>query len=575
MGTATQGSVWHIQERDEALEARLRTELGVPSLVAAVLVGRGLADPADAEKFLDPGLDDLHSPALLPDYDKAVSAILAARDAGEKIFVHGDYDVDGVTSAALFTRFLTKVGCDVVAHVPHRMREGYGIHLDAVEEAAKTGAKLFLTCDCGVSAFEQVQAAHEAGMKVVVTDHHEVGETVPEAEAVVNPHRPESLYPFDQLSGVGVVFKLCAGLTEELGHKKEAFYRAYLDLAVLGTVADVMPLVGENRVITRFGLTQLALTKKAGLRALMEVAELGKQRITARSIGFQLGPRINAVGRIDDAGVALDLLLTEDPIKARELAAELDQRNQERRAEQNRMLDEAVAEAEVLAARGEPVLVLARDGWHPGIIGIVAGKLVEKFRRPAFVVTVDADGRARGSARSIEGYSLAEAIEAVRDHLTSGGGHEMAAGFSCEFEKLEQIKDLLGRHAGALLTPEHFLPHCRIDAVVTGEEADQAALAHLSRLEPFGQANAEPLFATMGARIVDLVPTSNPDHVRLTIEAADGAVRKGMAFGIGRALADVDQRDRLDLAFCLEENHWNGGRYFRWIVRDYRESAIS
>lgn len=568
-----QGSVWRVQERNQEAEERLRAELGVSSLVSAVLVGRGLSVPEEAQAFLNPTLEDLHDPSLLPDFRPAVDAILAAREGGEKIYVHGDYDVDGVTSAALFTRFLGKIGCDVTPHVPHRMREGYGIHASAVESAKNLGAKLFLTCDCGVSAFEQVATARDAGMKVVVTDHHEVGSEVPAAEAVVNPHRPESQYPFDQLSGVGVVFKLCAGITEELGHKKESFYRAYLDLAVLGTVADVMPLVGENRVITRFGLAQLAGTRKAGLLALMDVSGAREKRLTARTIGFQLGPRINAVGRIDDAGLALDLLLTEDRVEARKLADILDQHNTDRRAEQNRMLEEALEEAEMQVRAGSPVIVLAREGWHPGIIGIVAGKLVDRFRRPSFVVTIGEDGQARGSARSIEGFNLAEAIESARDHLTSGGGHEMAAGFSLGRDGIGALTETLGRHAGALLKPEDFLPRYHIDAVVSGEEAGPQAFAQFALLEPFGQANPEPLFATYGARMLDVVPTSNPDHVRVTVEAADGSVRKGMAFGIGRALAELDQRERIDLAFSMEENEWNGSRQFRWIVRDYRLSA--
>jgi single-stranded-DNA-specific exonuclease len=571
--TEVQGSVWRVKERNQEAEERLCTELGVSSLVSAVLVGRGLSVPEDAQAFLNPTLDDLHDPSLLPDFRPAVDAILAAREAGEKIYVHGDYDVDGVTSAALFTRFLGKIGCDVTPHVPHRMREGYGIHASAVESAKNLGAKLFLTCDCGVSAFEQVAAARDAGMKVVVTDHHEVGSEVPTAEAVVNPHRPESQYPFDQLSGVGVVFKLCAGITEELGHKKESFYRAYLDLAVLGTVADVMPLVGENRVITRYGLAQLAGTRKAGLLALMDVSGAREKRLTARTIGFQLGPRINAVGRIDDAGLALDLLLTEDRVEARKLADILDQHNTDRRAEQNRMLEEALEEAEMQVRAGSPVIVLAREGWHPGIIGIVAGKLVDRFRRPSFVVTIGDDGQARGSARSIEGFNLAEAIESARDHLTSGGGHEMAAGFSLGRDGIGALTETLGRHAGALLKPEDFLPRYHIDAVVSGEEAGPQAFAQFALLEPFGQANPEPLFATYSARMLDVVPTSNPDHVRVTVEAADGSVRKGMAFGIGRALAALDQRDRVDLAFSMEENEWNGSRQFRWIVRDYRLST--
>ncbi|MEX2244647.1 MAG: single-stranded-DNA-specific exonuclease RecJ [Fimbriimonadaceae bacterium] len=574
MSVIEQGSVWNVRERSPDKESALERTLGLPPLVAATLIGRGLEVPEEAEKFLRASLDDLHDPRLLPDYDLAVKEILGAKDRNERIYVHGDYDVDGVTSAALLTRFLRVLGCDVVPHVPHRMREGYGIHLDAVAAAAASGAKLFLTCDCGVSAFEQVEAAHAAGMRVVVTDHHSVGDTVPAAEAVVNPHRPGSAYPWPELSGVGVAFKLCAGITEELGHKRDAYYRAYLDLAVLGTVADVMPLLDENRVITKHGLLQLARTKKTGLKALIEVAELtGRGRLTARNIGFQLGPRINAVGRIDDSGIALELMLTDDVKRATELAEHMNMRNEERRAEQGRMLAAAMAIAEREQLAGDPAIVVAGEGWHPGIIGIVAGKLVEAYGRPAFVISIGEDGSARGSARSIPGFHLGEALDAAREHLDAGGGHEMAAGFSLDAEGVGRFAGAIREHAAAVLKPEDFLPHFLLDAFVSGAEAGPEAIAALSALEPFGQGNPEPLFATMGARLLDVVPTSNPDHARVSIEAADGTVRQGMAFGIGRALAELDTRQRLDFAFSLEESVWNGKAQFRWIVRDYRPSS--
>lgn len=571
---AAPSSIWTVTQRSPEKESLLVRELGVPAIVAAVLVGRGLESPDAAQTFLKPELDQLHDPSLLPDYSQAVAAILRAKDAKEKFYVHGDYDVDGVTSAALFTRFLRKLGCDVVPHVPHREREGYGIHISAVRDAAEQGAKLFLTCDCGVSAFEQVEAAHEAGMRVVVTDHHEVGEEVPNAEAVVNPHRKESVYPWSDLSGVGVAFKLCAGITSELGHRKELFYRAYLDLAALGTVADVMPLLDENRVITKFGLSCLGSTKKEGLRALLEVSNLdGRRNLTARNIGFQLGPRINAVGRIDDSDVALRLLLTEDRHEAVRLAEILDEHNQQRRAEQDRMLLEAIEEAEQMQAAGSPALVIARKGWHPGIIGIVAGKLAERFRRPTFVIAIDESGQAKGSARSIEGFNLAEAIGATSEHLKSGGGHEMAAGFSLDESTIGDFRAAVEGHASLLLKPEDYLPKFKIDAVATGAEAGPEALADLQALEPFGQANPEPLFASHGVHLLEVSPTSNPDHARLTIEAADGTIRSGMAFGIGRALADLDSKQKIDVAFTIDENHWNGRAYFRWMLRDYKLSS--
>lgn len=567
-------SVWKIDPPDQVAVRRLQSELGISRVLATALVIRGLTDPEVADRFLDPSLDDLYDPALLPDYREAVDAILGARERSEKIYVHGDYDVDGVTSAALFTRFLRKIGCDVVPHVPHRMREGYGIHLDAIKFARDAGSQLFLTCDCGVSAHEQVLAAREAGMRVVITDHHLVGDSVPEAVAVVNPHRPGSNYPWPEISGVGVVFKLCAGITKEIGLKVQDYYRAYLDLAVLGTVADVMPLIDENRVITKFGLIQLAASNKKGVRALLDIADLtGKPYLTARHIGFQIGPRINAVGRIDDAAHALDLLLTEDATEAARLAALLDAHNEERRAEQNRILDEAT---ENVIARGPletKAIVVANTGWHPGVIGIVAGKLVERFRRPSFVISVGADGMARGSARSVPGFDLGQAIEAARPHLESGGGHELAAGFSLLSANLGALESALDEFSSRTLTREMCLPTFTIDSVVEGAEASAAIMGDMARLEPFGQGNPEPLFATLGAKIVSLSPTRNPDHARLTIEAHDGTRHQAMAFGIGRALDEIGPNVPLDIAFTLESSEWNGVSQFRWIVRDYRPAV--
>ena len=566
--------VWTVAPRRADVEERLQTELGVPALVAAVLAVRGLDDAESAKKFLEPKLEDLHDPKLLPDFQAATDAILGARERKERIFVHGDYDVDGVSSTALFARFLRRIGCDVTPYVPHRMTEGYGIHPDAVAKAAKGGAKLFLTCDCGVSAHEQLRAAGEAGMAVVVTDHHAVGDTLPDAAAVVNPHREGSAYPWAGLSGAGVVFKLCAGITEELGHKKESYYRAYLDLAVLGTVADVMPLLGENRAITRHGLERLSETKKVGLQALLRVSDLGgKRHLTARDIGFRLGPRINAVGRIEDSATALDLLMTEDETEADALAERMDQLNLERRARQNTMFDEAVAEVEQQGVAGQPAIVIAKEGWHPGIIGIVAGKLVDQFYRPTFVIAIDDEGHARGSARSIAGFHLAEALESAREHLKTGGGHAQAAGFSLDQGSIAAFAAEIRRYAAEMLGPEDFVPRFAVDAAVEGREAGPDALAALRDLEPFGEGNPEPLFMSRGVRLRSVVPTSNPDHARLELEAADGTNYRAMAFGIGRGLAEADTQVPLDVAFTLEESHWNGRAQFRWIVRDYKPSV--
>ncbi len=568
---ADSSSIWLIPERDKAAEEVLTMELGVPSLVASVMVRRGLTDLEVADRFLNPTLDHLHDPGLLPDFDKATAAILGAKERGELIYVHGDYDVDGVSSTALMTRFLEKIGCRVAPHVPHRMKEGYGIHSDAVKWAKDLGTSLFLTCDCGISAHEQVEMIYGAGMKAVVTDHHEPKKTLPGAEAVVNPHRRDSEYPFADLAGAGVVFKLGQGIARQLGHEKE-FLRAYLDLAVLGTVADVMPLVDENRVITKFGLEQLAVTKKAGLRALMEVSQVGMgKKLVSRDIGFKLGPRINAVGRIDDAGVALEMFLTGDPAVAKTHAEYLDRHNTQRRKDQEEMLEHAVSMVLDNNLDHRMVMVLADEGWHPGIIGIVAGKLTERFRRPTFVIALGDQGIGKGSARSVPGFSLAEAIEHSQDLLVGGGGHAAAAGISISAENVALFADRMHEYASGFLTFEDFRPVLEVDAEVSLAEAGPVAAEALERLQPFGQGNEEPLFVARGVKLSSLRRMKTPEHAMVTF--TDGVK---MASGVGWRMADnleVFLGREVDVAFRLEIDEYNGSRNVRWNVVDVRSAG--
>jgi len=341
--TSASQTTWRVLPDQPEAQARLQNELGVSRLLAKLLVNRGLTDPAEAEHFLNPSLDHLSDPTKLPDFDPAMKALLGAKERREKIYIHGDYDVDGVSSTAILDRFLRKIGCEVVSHVPHREKEGYGIHSKAVHWASEAKADLFLTCDCGSSAHGALDMVYEAGMKAVVTDHHEVQATLPQAEAIVNPHRHDGPWPGTELSGAGIAYQLCHGICREIGWPAAAFHKNFMDLAVLGTVADVMPLHHDNRVITAFGLQTLRSSSKAGLRALLKVAQLDDptKPLTTRHIGFQLGPRLNAVGRIDDADVALRLLLTNELSEATELAEFLDTTNQERRERQKRILDEA------------------------------------------------------------------------------------------------------------------------------------------------------------------------------------------------------------------------------------------
>ncbi|MDR3688614.1 MAG: single-stranded-DNA-specific exonuclease RecJ [Fimbriimonas sp.] len=575
MDSAAPHARWLISARNKKAELRLQQELGVPSLVAAILAQRGYDDPAKAEEFLNPSLDRLHDPALLPDYMKARDAILGAKERGELIFVHGDYDVDGITSAALLNRFLLAIGCKVHTHVPHRMKEGYGIHKSAVAAAQAAGAKLFLTCDCGISAHEQVELAREAGMTVVVTDHHTVTDELPNAEAVVNPHRRDSIYPFTELSGAGVVFKLCEGLTRELGHEPQNYYRGFLDLAALGTIADVMPLIGENRIIAKFGLMRLADSKKAGIKALIQASkisvEVGKP-LRASQVGFQLGPRLNAAGRISDAAMALRLLLENDMVVAEGLARQIEAVNTERKAEQQRVSDEAVDMVLSSGSQNRNVIVVAKEGWHSGIIGIVAGRLVEQFFRPTFVLTIDrASGLCKGSARTIPNFHLADAIRAHPDLMT-GGGHAMAAGCSIKIEDLVRATDALDTYAGERLTPEDFMPSVRVDMEVESREVTLEAAESLTRLEPFGFANPEPVFVARQMALAQIQPTKNPAHVRLMLRSPHGVSAVGIAFGIGERLTQMGSGAVGDMLFQASVNEWKGARSLNWQVKDFQSS---
>lgn len=572
----TRTSIWLPKPRDRAAEARLSDELGVPSLVAAVLCQRGLADPEAAQDFLDPKLDDLHPPHLLPDFEAAVQVLMAARATGERIYLHGDYDVDGLSSTAIFARFLTKCGFDVVAHVPHRMTEGYGIHLDAVREAHRLGAKVLLTCDCGASAVEQIEAAREAGMKVVVTDHHLVSDPPPIAHALVDPHRRDSQYPFPHLSGAGVVFRLCEGITHELGLPVDKYRRAFLDLAVLGTVADVMPLVGENRIIARHGLAALAGSRRPGLQALISVAHSGEvpTRITSREVGFMYGPRLNAVGRLDDAAKGLQLLLSNDRAECAVLAAEIDRLNAERKRVQTTILEEALAQVTEQGLDQNLVIVVIGDGWHHGLVGLVASNLVDRFHRPAFVAARDPEtGETKGSARSIEGFHLARAIRAHPEVFPRGGGHELAAGFSMDVDAYRSRASDFEQYAAQFLRHDELVPKPRIDAVVTAEEADEAAAEALSALEPFGASNENPQFLAQNLEIVSCRPCAQPKHCQLTLRSEGGAIRPAMCFGAGERLMALGPGARVDVVFEMEWNEWQGRRSLRWIIRDFRPSG--
>jgi single-stranded-DNA-specific exonuclease len=571
MRLSATGKRWILPNIDlESVDVLVR-ELGIHHLTAKVLVHRGIRTPENAHKFLYPSLDDLGSPESLPDYRSAVKEILAAKESGDLIFVHGDYDVDGVTSAAIFDRFLKKIGCNVYTHVPHRTKEGYGINMNLVHEAKDRGAKVFLTCDCGIGAHDQVEAALQHGMRVVVTDHHELKETMPNAHAVVNPHRSDNKYPFPALSGAGVVFRLCEGIAKELDPGSVASYRKnYLDLAALGTIADVMPLVEDNRIIAKFGLERLTESKKKGIIALKEVSEI-KGKVASYDVGFKLGPRLNAAGRIDDAALALQLLICEDDESAMRLALELDKHNTDRRMVQEHMIEEAIAKVEAMPFLPNALLIFD-EKWHAGVVGIVAGKLKEKFNRPAFVGCIEPEsGKGKASGRSIPGLNLAAMIQNY-PLIVSGGGHAMAAGIAFELDNVDTISKAFNQYVSQFLKPEDFVPAIELTADVENDELSFGLLEELEKLQPFGMANPKPIFYASGVTLSALRSMGDGTHANLTLtpNAAQKNLR-GVGFGLFEKFSAIGQGQKIDLVFEPQINEFNGSRTVQWKISDVRQ----
>jgi single-stranded-DNA-specific exonuclease len=567
---------WIVQSGDTQSIARLQRELGVSEILARLLVNRGITEPEQAERFLNPDWDDLPDAFLLPDAQVAVDRILQAIERKEQILVYGDYDVDGVTSAALWFHTLSKLRARVQAKVPHRKRDGYDIRVPVVDEAYQQGVKLILTCDCGIQAHEVVERARDVGIDVIITDHHEPGEEIPRALAIVNPHLPHSRYPFPNLSGVGVSYRLGEALVRAKGLSPQNYRQYFLDLATLGTIADVMPLMEENRVFAWYGLPFIPRSKRPGVQALLSVARVPVDKpVTMRQVQFALAPRINAVGRLDDAATALELLTTDDPQRAYQLAQELEEHNRRRRNEQQRILEQALEQAGRRDIAREWVLVLAGEEWDKGVIGIVASKVLEQYHRPTVMISLDPEcGVGRGSARSIRPYDIFRAIEARRELFIECGGHTLAAGFSIRAEHIEELRQHLNELARAWMSPEDLLPRVDIDADIEPAEVTPGLLDEIAQMEPFGHGNPEPVFLSRELTILEKRRVgTDGSHWKLTVRAEAMPPTGCIAFGMG----DYDDRfevgDEVDIVYTPQWNEFNGRREIQWLVHDIRRSS--
>lgn len=581
------GQRWIVATSDPAAAADLAARLKTSPLLAQVLLNRGLSDPDACTDFLRPSLRCLHDPLLIPNLPKAAERVARAVRDKEKIVVYGDYDVDGITATAILWHAIKALGGEVEFYIPHRIEEGYGLNADAVAQLCNQGAKLIITVDCGVTAVDQVKVACERGVDVIVTDHHEwkcreLKPLVPECLAVVHPRLPHDgpPYPNPMLCGAGVAFKLAWGVGKVMtgGRKVSDDFRAFLvnamALAALGTIADVVPLVGENRVIAHQGLVGLRESRLTGLRALIASAGLTGQALDSFDVGFRLAPRLNACGRMGHARLAVEMLTTADERKATEIATYLEQQNRARQAIERKILQQAVEQVEQLKldADGSCAIVLGREEWHPGVIGIVASRLVDRYHRPAVMVSLD-NGHGQGSGRSIAGFHLSKALEACSEHLDGYGGHEMAAGLTLQTARFEDFRQHFCRHASSLLNADDLVPELRLDAVAELNQLTDALVSDLKRLGPFGHGNPRPLLCCRGLEVV--APPrrvgASGDHLQIMVRQ-DGAGYgiKCIAFGYGPLFDRLTPGTVIDLAVEASINEYNGRRSVELEVKDVR-----
>ena len=556
-------------QADPRATTALAGQLNIPEPLAAILVQRGLGAPDLAKAFLRPDLERLSDPLAWADMARAVGLVAGVVRAGTPILVHGDYDVDGQCATALLTRVLRSVGGRVHGFVPHRLRDGYDFGPAGLAEAQRVGAGLIITCDCGISAVEAVRAARAAGIEVVITAHHLPGDELPPASAVLDPRRHDCASTDKNLCGAGVAFKLAQALGPALGASPNLPLH-FLDYVALATVADVVPLTGENRILVRHGLKMLSDSRWTGLRALVEAAGLAGRPVKSGHVGFILAPRLNAAGRIGEPADGLRLLLADDPAAAAAIARELETLNARRQALDQRILDEAVELAEATLRPEDRALVLAADGWHPGVIGIVASRLVERYGRPAFLIGWDGDS-GRGSGRSIAGFDLHRALHRVGSHLEKYGGHHMAAGFTIRRPCYESFRVAFLDVARELLGPDDLVPAQRVDLELPLGLVSEELEKLMRYLEPCGPGNPAPVFGVRGARAVGARRVGT-NHLRFTLDDGSG-VLPAIGFQWADVVPDAWLAQPLDVAFRLERDEWQGRTTLQARVASLAPSA--
>ncbi|AHV98522.1 single-stranded-DNA-specific exonuclease RecJ [Paenibacillus sabinae] len=556
---------WQSPAADPVQSRELVRRLSVSPLVASLLVARGMNDPEKAHSFIEGAMEEDHDPFLLKGMKEAVPRIQKAIEEEEHILVYGDYDADGVSSTSLMIHLLRHLGASFDIYIPHRSNEGYGLHNHALDWALQQGVSLVITVDTGISACSQIAYANELGMDVIVTDHHEPPDVLPSAYALINPKLPGCPYPFKGLAGVGVAYKLAQALLD--GQVPEE----WLEIAAIGTVADLMPLLDENRAIVRRGLASMRRSKYPGIRALLEVSAVRVERVDAVNVAFGLAPRINASGRLDHAGRAVSLLTTEDPAEAERLAEELDLLNKERQMVVDRIVSEAIARLEDRLKDGKlpSIIVLAGEGWNVGVVGIVASKVLERYYRPVIILDINPEtGNCKGSARSIPGLDIYAALSSCADMMDHFGGHPAAAGMSLHRDKLDAFAAALEEFASSVLTEEDFVPVVTADGEYTLPDLSLRAAEELELLAPFGMANPLPKFIVRGAVVKETRTMGQGNrHLKLVLQQ-EGVTVEAVAFGKGELAELLPPGTGVDVLAELSINEWNGSRKAQLMLQD-------
>ena len=548
---------------------KIENEYGISNLLAKILVNKNLIKKEDIDLFLKPTRHDFHNPYLMPDMALAVDRIIKAINNKEKILIYGDYDVDGITSITVVKNFLLERGANVTQYIPNRLNEGYGLNKDAIKKISDDAVNLIITVDCGISGIEEVDYANSLGLEIIVTDHHEVGEVLPNAIAVVDAKRKDSTYPFRELAGVGVGFKLIQAIAQRL-ELEEKEYLKYLDIVCIGTISDIVPLVDENRVIAKLGLKLVEVTKNVGLKALLEAS--GYKKIDSFTVSFGITATpvlgLNACGRMGKEKEALNLFLTQDENEAKKIALRLNEYNKERQDIEKRIYEDAVNKIEK-SEKNKQVLVLGSENWHHGVIGIVASKITDLYFKPSILICFEED-EGKGSGRSIPGFDLYESLTNCSENLEKFGGHSMAVGVTLKKENFEKFKEEFEKYAQNSNICD-IIPIIKIDEEITLEDINIKAVEELNMLEPFGEANKMPLFMYKNLKIHSIRTLSEGKHIKLTLKDNNFYI-DSIGFNLGHLAEEYQIGDKVDVVGSLEINRFNGRESVQINLKDLRKS---